>query len=71
VHQDAWVSSSGDDLRYYVWSVTERAVIQGAPLVFQVELHQAPRSDVLFRVPVTRPDDDVPYWKQETTLTLS
>lgn len=70
VHQDAWVSGSGDDLRYYAWTVTEAASVQGMPLVYSCELRQAPRSDVLFRVPIVRPDNYVPSWRAEQTLVM-
>jgi hypothetical protein len=70
VQRDAWVSASGSDERYHVWSVEEAASWMDVPVVYRVELRLAPRSDVLYTVPVTRPDDYVPTWRDTVTVTI-
>lgn len=69
VHRDAFVAIGSDD-RYYIHTVKEVATRAGVPIVFLVELKLAPRSDVLYTVPVTRPADPAPYWKVATTVTV-
>lgn len=70
VHRDAWVSASGSDERYTVWKVKEVASWMDVPIVYEVELRLAPRSDVLYTVPVTRPDAYAPSWRTEERLSL-
>jgi hypothetical protein len=52
VQQDAWVAAGADE-RYYVHDVKEVAVIRGVPLVYDVLLKLAPRSDVLYKFPIS------------------
>jgi len=64
VHRDAWVFA-GSDRRYHVWKVTVAAARLGVPIVLDVELRMAMRSDVLYNFPIDRPPDDPPYWEVE------
>jgi hypothetical protein len=53
----------GSDERFYLHPVRYGAIVGRRPLVATVELHLAPRSDVLYTVPVpdVDPFPEVPY----------
>jgi hypothetical protein len=70
VHRDAWISASGDDLRYYVWNVKEAAAWMDVPVVYEAELRLAPRSDVLYTVPVVRPAAPPAYWQAPVQVSV-
>lgn len=61
--RDAWVAV-GSDRRYYVHKVVTLAARHGVPIVYDLELRLAMRSDVLYSFPVVRPPDDPPAWEQ-------
>ena len=67
VQRDVWVSMH-DDHRYYVANVRELSAMQSVPVVYEIELRLAPRSDIIYAFPVERPEDDPPYWKIEETI---
>lgn len=69
VQRDAWVAY-GSDERYHVHTVRVAADWRGVPVVNQVELRLAPRSDILYKVPVVRPDDPLPEYAQPVTMSL-
>jgi len=63
---DMWVNHYSDE-RYYVHRVKELASFRDVPLVYGLELHKAPRSDIVYNVPVARSNPAYPacYTKQE------
>ena len=69
VARDAWVVS-GSDERYYIHEVTDLVCVQGVPIVYQLEFRLAPKSDILYAFPITRPADDVPPWRRTTTINI-
>lgn len=69
VQRDAWAAFGSDD-RYYVHTVGVAADWRGVPVVNQVELRLAPRSDVLYKVPIARANDALPAYAQPVTLAL-
>lgn len=52
VQEDVWVGT-GDDSRYYIHRVWKEAVHRGVPVVYAGEFRRAPRSDVVYRFPIT------------------
>lgn len=69
VQRDAWVAYGSDD-RYYVHTVKVAADWRGVPVVNQVELRLAPRSDILYQVPVVRADDQLPDYARPVVMAL-
>lgn len=67
--RDVWVHEGGDD-RFHVHEVREVAAWQGVPIVYEVTMRLAPRSDVVYTVPVARPEQPVPAWQQPVTVDL-
>lgn len=60
----------GSDERYYVDEVRELVTRVRVPVVYAVTIRLAPRSDVLYSVPVSRPEIDPPGWKTTTTVSV-
>jgi len=50
---DLWVNHYSDE-RYYVSRIRELASFRDVPLIYGLELHKAPRSDIVYNVPVPR-----------------
>jgi len=67
VHRDAWIAE-GSDRRYYIHRVAAISARLGVPIVYDVELRFAARSDVLYTLPIIRPPDDPPYWQVTETI---
>ncbi len=65
--RDVWVHEGGDD-RFHVVKIEDVASWQGVPVVYDVTMKLAPRSDVVYAVPIPRPAQPVPYWQQPTVL---
>jgi hypothetical protein len=65
VSRDAWIAV-GSDERYYVHEVTEVASFSSVPVVLDVSLRLAPRSDVIYQVPVVRPEDPLVGYRVTT-----
>jgi hypothetical protein len=51
VQEDVWVNE-GDDARYYIHKVWNRALHRGVVIQQAAEFRRAPRSDVIYRFPV-------------------
>lgn len=69
VSRDVWVAQ-GSDRRYHVHKVATLSARLGYPIVFGIELRQAPKSDVLYSISVPRPDDEPPPWKVVERINL-
>ena len=69
VHKDAWVAI-GSDERFYVHEVNELVSWNSVPIVLQPTLRMAPRSDILYTVPLTRPEQPIPEWKTITNIPI-
>lgn len=67
--RDVWVHEGGDD-RFHVQKIDEVASWQGVPIVYEVTMSLAPRSDVIYTFPIPRPEQPVDYWRQPTTVDL-
>ena len=69
VSRDAWVQA-GSDERYYVADVRELVAVGSTPVVYQVTLRLAPRSDVLYALPIARPPYPTPDWATPVVINL-
>jgi len=69
VHRDV-VVLEGSDRRYYIHRVATISSRLGVPIVYDVELRYAPRSDVVYTFDIVRPDDDPPYWCQTEVIAV-
>lgn len=69
VHKDAW-AAVGSDERYYCHKVKEVVRHRGVPVVYEVSLRLAPRSDVLYSLDLERPVITPPEWQQITNITV-
>jgi len=67
--RDAWCAVGSDD-RYYVHEIEEKVAWRGYPVIYDVELRLAPRSNILYTFELTRPTTPLPPYAQPEVLQL-